>query len=321
MAITSRVDDRAAVYLPQPFSLLSMVPRISASAFKTLAALPFFAGFAAVAHAAGGHEAASSLQGLLGLPVTNAILTSWLVTALIILAVRLAVGTPKIIPGRGQAVFESALSGLRELYEPIVGKKAMPMAFPVLVTLFLFIVLHNWSGLLPFVGTVGAQYGYLNSDGTETITQFIPYIRPHTSELNGTIALALVSFGAWFIIVMRYAGPGLLIKDLFGNKADKKELAPAMYWGLSVVFFLVGIIEVVSIFIRPMTLSVRLFGNIFGGESLLHATHFIPPFYFLELLVGLVQGLVFTLLSAVYIGLICNHGDDHDHAEHGDGHH
>jgi F-type H+-transporting ATPase subunit a len=293
--------------------------RIPSNVSKTFAAFPLFAGFAVMARAAeGGHEAAASLKDhLFGLPVTNSILTSWIITLLIIVVVRLAVGTPKLIPGRGQGVLESALTGLRDLYEPIVGKKAMPMAFPLLVTLFVFIVLHNWSGLLPFVGTVG--WGH-EVDGHFHVTT--PLIRPHTSELNGTIALALVSFGAWFVIVMRYAGPSLLIKDLFGNKADKKELAPAMYWGLSLVFIVVGVIEVVSIFIRPVTLSMRLFGNVFGGENLLHAMHFLPPFYFLELLVGFVQGLVFTLLSAVYIGLICNHGDDHhddDHA-HGDEH-
>lgn len=293
-----------------------MALRVSASALKTLVALPLFAVLAATAHASeGGHEAAASLKEFIGLPVTNSILTSWLITLAIIVVVRLSVGTPKLVPGRGQSVLEGALTGLRDLYEPIVGKKAMPMAFPLLVTLFIFIVLHNWSGLLPFVGTVG--WGH-EVDGHFHITT--PLIRPHTSELNGTIALALVSFGAWFIIVMRYAGPGLLIKDLFGNKADKNELNPAIYWGLSIVFLVVGLIEVVSIFIRPVTLSMRLFGNVFGGENLLHAMHFLPPFYFLELLVGGVQGLVFTLLSAVYIGLICNHGDDH-HDDHGDGHH
>ena len=77
------------------------------------------------------------------------------------------------------------------------------------------------------------------------------------------------------------------------------------------LFFLVGFIEIVSICIRPFTLSVRLFGNIFGGENLLHATGFVFPFYLLEALVGFVQALVFTLLLSVYIGLICNHGDDH----------
>ena len=284
------------------------------SAVKSLALSTLLIASGATAFAAGGHEAASSLKDFIGVPVTNSILTSWLITIAIILVVRWMVGTPKLVPSRGQAIVEEALSGLRDLYEPIVGKKAMPMAFPVLVTLFVFIVLHNWSGLLPFVGTMG--WGH-DVDGSFHVVT--PLIRPHTSELNGTIALALVSFGAWFIIVMRYAGPGLLIKDLFGNKADKKELAPAMYWGLSLVFIVVGVIEVVSIFIRPVTLSMRLFGNVFGGENLLHAMHFLPPFYFLELLVGFVQGLVFTLLTAVYIGLICNHGDDHAE-DHGDDH-
>jgi F-type H+-transporting ATPase subunit a len=286
------------LYIKKPLLLLGLLAT-SASAFA----------------AEEGHERAADLSGFLGLPVTNSILTSWVITILLILFIRWLVGKPTIVPSRGQAVVEDAVTALRELYEPIVGKKAMPMAFPVLLTLFVFIVMHNWSGLLPFVGTVG--WGSV-VDGHFHVTT--PLIRPHTSELNGTIALALVSFGAWFIIVMRYAGPGLLIKDLFGNKADKKELAPAMYWGLSLVFLVVGLIEVVSIFIRPVTLSMRLFGNVFGGENLLHAMHFLPPFYFLELLVGFVQGLVFTLLSAVYIGLICNHGDDHHDDEHGHDH-
>jgi F-type H+-transporting ATPase subunit a len=78
------------------------------------------------------------------------------------------------------------------------------------------------------------------------------------------------------------------------------------------VFLAVGVIEVISILIRPVTLSVRLFGNVFGGESLLHNTSYFPAFYVLEILVGLLQAFVFTLLTAVYIGLICNHGDDHE---------
>ena len=78
---------------------------------------------------------------------------------------------------------------------------------------------------------------------------------------------------------------------------------------------IVGVIEVFSIAIRPFTLSVRLFGNVFGGENLLHGTGFLFVFYFMELLVGLIQAIVFTLLSSVYIGLLCNHGDGHDHDE------
>lgn len=82
-----------------------------------------------------------------------------------------------------------------------------------------------------------------------------------------------------------------------------------------------GLIEVFSIAIRPFTLSVRLFGNVFGGENLLHGTTFFPVFYFMELMVGLIQALVFTLLTSVYIGLLCNHeGGDHAHADHEEKH-
>ena len=150
-----------------------------------------------------------------------------------------------------------------------------------------------------------------------------PWIRPHNADFNGTIALALISFGAWAIIVFKFAGPKLIIKDLFGNKADKAETPGWLYPVLSLVFLVVGLIEVFSIAIRPFTLSVRLFGNVFGGENLLHGTGFFFVFYFMELLVGVIQALVFTLLTAVYIGLLCNHeGGDHAHdAAHGGGGH
>ena len=109
-----------------------------------------------------------------------------------------------------------------------------------------------------------------------------------------------------------------MIKDLFGNKASKDELPLPMYLMLSVIFLGVGVIEIVSIAFRPISLSFRLFGNVYGGESLLanmqglFAWVMPVPFYILETLVGLIQGLVFMLLVAVYIGLICNH-DSEEH--------
>jgi F-type H+-transporting ATPase subunit a len=265
-------------------------------------------GTAAFANEGGVSEKAEPLFRVGPLPLTNSMLTSWGVTLILVFFIRWLVGKPRIVPARGQAVVEGLIEGLRDLFEPIVGKKAMPAAFPLLICFFVFILLHNWSGLFPFVGTVG--WKEINQATGEQV-RFIPWIRPLTSDLNGTIALALTSFVGWFVIVLRYAGPKALFFDLFGNKADKKEIPAALYWSLSVVFLGVGVIEVMSILIRPITLSVRLFGNIFGGENLLHSTSFIPIFYFLEILVGLVQSFVFTLLTSVYIGLICNHGDDH----------
>ncbi len=245
-----------------------------------------------------------------GWAITNSMATGWVTSAVIICIILFAVRKPQILPTKSQAVFEFLLEGLRDLFEPIIGKKAFPAAFPLLVTLFIFILINNWMGLLPGVGTVGWEKGF--SDGSH---QFIPWIRPFNADFNGTIALALVSFGAYLIIIFKYAGPKLILWDLFGNKADKAETPVWLYPFLSLVFLIVGCIEVFSIAIRPFTLSVRLFGNVFGGENLLHGTGFIFVFYFMELLVGLIQAVVFTLLSSVYIGLICNHGDEHEHAE------
>lgn len=247
-----------------------------------------------------------------GWTITNSMVTGWVVSALLVALVLWMVGKPKLLPSKGQAVIESLIEALRDLFEPIVGKAAFPLAFPVLVTLFLFILFHNWMGLIPGVGTMGWGTGehWWHLDHISR-----PLIRPHNSDFNGTIALALISFGAWIIIVFKIAGPRMILWDLFGNKAEKKETPGWLYPILALVFLLVGFIEVFSIAIRPFTLSVRLFGNVFGGENLLHGTGFFFVFYFMELLVGLIQALVFTLLTSVYIGLLCNHGDDHGHEE------
>ena len=250
-----------------------------------------------------------------GWAITNSMMTGWIISALIVALVLWMVGKPKLLPTRSQAVIESLITTLHDLFEPIVGKKAFPAAFPVLVTFFIFILMHNWMGLLPGVGTIGMGH---DVDGQFHLTR--PFIRPFTSDFNGTIALAAVSFGAWLIIVLKFTGPKMILVDLFGNKADKKETPGWLYPFLSLIFLLVGFIEVFSIVIRPFTLSVRLFGNVFGGENLLHGTGFFFVFYFMELLVGLIQALVFTLLTSVYIGLLCNHGDDHAEHDHADGH-
>ncbi|MEI7566369.1 MAG: F0F1 ATP synthase subunit A [Opitutaceae bacterium] len=251
-----------------------------------------------------------------GWAITNSMATGWTVSAVLIALILFAVRKPQVLPTKSQAVFESLLEGLRDLFEPIVGKKAFPATFPLLVTFFIFILIQNWMGLLPGVGTIG--WGHY-VDGDFHISS--PWIRPFTADFNSTIALALVSFGAYLIIIFKYAGPKLILWDLFGNKADKKETPSWLYPFLTLVFLLVGCIEVFSIIIRPFTLSVRLFGNVFGGENLLHGTGFIFIFYFMELLVGLIQATVFTLLTSVYIGLLCNHGDDHEAGHAAEAHH
>jgi len=251
-------------------------------------------------------------DAVFGLPITNSMAMSWGISLLIIIGIRLLVRTPKLVPSAGQAVVENLLGGIKDIMEPIVGKQMIGKVFPLLIGLFTFILIQNWSGMLPGVGAFGFydDHGHLEY-----------WMRPGNADLNMTIALALVAAVAgWTYFVFRYAGLKVLLFDLFGNKADPKEVPKVIYILLFPIFFLVGLIEVVSILFRPVSLSFRLFGNVFGGENLLTnmtgLVHWIVPvpFYFLEILIGAVQALVFTLLTAVYIGLICNHGDEEGHA-------
>ena len=281
---------------------------------RSLSLIGLFSPALVFASSEGVNPSAQALFHIGGLPISNSIFTTWLIAALIIIAIRLAVGTPKLIPGKGQGVVEGMAQGLRDALEPIVGKKMIGKTFPLLCGFFVFILLMNWSGLLPGVGTIKFQH-----DG-----HWLDAIRPANSDLNTTLALSVLSFVAWTYFVLRYAGFKVLVFDLFGNKADKKEVGMLMWVLLIPIFFAVGGIEVVSIAFRLISLSFRLFGNVFGGENLIHAlsdpstlgafaTYVVPAMAgLLEILVGLIQAFVFTLLSAVYIGLICNHEGGHD---------
>ena len=283
-----------------------------ASLFSALATVPSM--FAA--EHAGVSSAAEALFNLGPLPVTNSMVTSWIVAAVLIIAIRLAIQRPQLIPSRGQAIVENLVEGIYDLIAPIVGPKVAKPAFPLLVALFTFILLQNWAGLFPGVGTIGRGEVV---HGEFEVTA--PWVRPGTADMNATLALAAVAFVCWFYFIMRYAGPAFVFKDIFGNKADKKETPAVIYYPLFLIFFGAGLIEIISIAFRPVSLSFRLFGNVFGGENLMHAMSGMQkwglpaPFYLLELLIGFVQAFVFMLLVSVYIGLICNHGDDHH--EHG----
>jgi F-type H+-transporting ATPase subunit a len=247
------------------------------------------------------------LTEVFGLPLTNSIVTTWVISLLLIVFIRLLVGSPKLIPGKWQAVLESLIEGLKGLLEPIVGKKAFAMTFPLLIGLFVFILIHNWSGLLPGVGV----FGFYDATG-----HLKYWMRPANADFNATLGMALVAMLAWLIISLRVAGPKFFVWELFGNKADKKETPALIYVMLAPIFMMVGVIEIISICFRPVSLSFRLFGNVFGGENLLTSmTGMVPylvpiPFYFYEVLVGVIQALIFTLLVAIYIGLMTNHDEE-----------
>lgn len=290
----------------------SFTHSVFASEMRLLSSIGLLAPAFVFASSEGVNPNATDLFQIGGMPISNSILTTWIIAAAIIIGVRLTVGTPKLIPGKGQAVLEGMAQGLRDALEPIVGKQMIGKTFPLLCGFFVFILIMNWSGLLPGVGTIKfhTEAGWRDA------------IRPATSDLNTTLALSVISFLAWTYFVLRYAGIKVLVFDLFGNKSNRKEIGWAMWILLSFIFMGVGGIEVVSIAFRLISLSFRLYGNVFGGENLIHELGGIAPYAIpavaglLEVLVGLIQAFVFTLLSAVYIGLICNHegGHDEEHA-------
>jgi F-type H+-transporting ATPase subunit a len=283
---------------------------------------------ASPAFAEGGHGVetmASPLFKVGPLPITNSMVMTWVVALALVIVIRIVAGRPKLVPTRGQALVEDMIGGIKDIVDPIIGGTAIKAAFPLLMALFTYILIQNWSGLIPGVGTILMR--------SHTTGEWMELARPAHADMNGTIALSLCAFIAGAVLVLRFAGPKAILIDLFGNKANKAEVPAAVYYPLSVIFVAVGFLELISIFFaRPVSLSFRLYGNIFGGENLLHSMSAITrwglpiPFYFMELLVGLVQAFVFALLIAVYIGLLTNHGDGHGHDEkaHGktpDGHH
>jgi F-type H+-transporting ATPase subunit a len=135
-------------------------------------------------------SAAEALFHVGPLPVTNSMITSWVVALALIIAIRLAIRRPKLIPSRGQAIVENLVEGILDLTSPIVGNKVAKPTFPLLISLFTFILIQNWSGLFPGVGTI-----YVVDHETGG---WMELIRPGNADMNGTIALSVVAFVGWF---------------------------------------------------------------------------------------------------------------------------
>lgn len=256
---------------------------------------------------------------------TNSILVALVVLGLIMWVASKATKNMTLIPHRWQNFFEFVVEFLYGQVEKITGPKMAPKAFPLLGTLFIFILVSNLFGLVPGVGTIGWGEG-TGSFMLKEVHE--PLLRPPTADLNLTMGLAISAFLVWLYLTIREIGVWGFIVHTFGSKGGLKGFMGLV---VSAVFLFVGVIELVSIAIRPLTLSVRLYGNVFAGESVLHAMStmldnagpvasflgsvLLPiPFYFMELLVALLQAMVFTLLCAVYIQLSTTH-DDHGHEE------
>jgi len=246
-----------------------------------------------------------------GFPITNSMVVMWVVALLLIVFAQMSTRTMKQVPYGAQNFLEWLVDGLYRFLEGIIGRPLVDRTFWFFASIFIFIVASNWFGLIPGVGSIG--WGHQTPDGF-LIQE--PLLRGANADVNMTLAMALVFFAAWIVWGLQEVGPTGFVKELF---APKGESAGALRILLIAVFFAAGCLEIVSILFRPISLSFRLYGNIFAGETMLETMARMPlgwlfqiPFYFLELLVGIVQALVFMLLTAVFTLLICQH---HDHGE------
>jgi F-type H+-transporting ATPase subunit a len=246
------------------------------------------------------------------------------VAGLIIWVARWATRNMQLVPSGPQNLFELIVETLYNTFEGIVGRHMISKVFPLLATLFIFILAANWIGLFPGVGTIGFGKpgpGFLSLSEVDA-----PLLRPANADLNMTLGMAVLFMGLWVVWTIQEVGVIGFLKEQFVPKGD---VAGFLRWALIPLFFFVGVIELISIAIRPVSLSFRLFGNIYAGETLLHTMQTIGsglpfglgfltsvifplPFYFLELLVGLLQAFVFAMLCAVYIKLSTGEGE-HGH--------
>jgi F-type H+-transporting ATPase subunit a len=252
-----------------------------------------------------------------GFPITNSMIVTWIVAVMLILLARAATRNLRQVPSGVQNLMEWLVQGLYDLLESIIGTHLTRKTFWFFATIFIFIIAANWISLVPGVGTIG--WGHRTDHGF-VIDQ--PLFRGANADLNMTLAMALIFFALWIIWAIQEVGVRGVLKELF---APKGETAGAMKLLMGVVFLAAGLLEIVSILFRPVSLSFRLYGNIFAGEQMLETmSTMVPglgwllpiPFYFMELLVGLVQAMVFMLLTAVFTLLICHHEEAGSAAAH-----
>jgi F-type H+-transporting ATPase subunit a len=223
-------------------------------------------------------------------PVTNSIFTAWVVIAILVLFAYFSTRNMKTIPSGAQNLWELIVELWVGVTEQTMGRRRGRRFMPLVATAFLFILFSNWFGTLPI--------GYLTIRNAEG--EAVPIFRSADSDLNVTAAMAIMMIVLAEGFELYSLGPLGYLKGLF--------LPNPMRW--------------LEIFTRPLSLSFRLFGNIFAGEVLLATMLTVAPYVMfifigLELFVGLIQALIFSMLSLVFLSIATVHLDGHEeHGEH-----
>ncbi|KKP87436.1 MAG: ATP synthase subunit a [Parcubacteria group bacterium GW2011_GWC1_35_8] len=250
---------------------------------------------------------------------TNALVTSWLAVLIIIILAVILRKKLKEVPNVLQNVFEIVVEGALDLCDQVTNNRSLSViVFPIAISVFFFILINNWLGLLPIGGLGLLEKG-------EHGLAFIPFLRGGTADVNTTIALAIMaviganlfgifSIGIWKIF-NKYVNLKALGQIFTKIKKDKTIIIVAP------ITFFVGLLELVGEFAKIASLSFRLFGNVFAGEVLLASmaaifAYILPiPFVFLEILVGVIQALIFSMLLVVYFTISATDHDAHDEHE------
>ena len=238
---------------------------------------------------------------IFGMPITNSLIASLITTVVLIVIAYFATRDIKKVPKGLQNLFEVVIEALFNMVDSVTGdRKQSYQFFPLVATIFIFIIISNWLGLLPGFGSVGFFETAKEGMHGEEHSVFVPLLRSANSDLNTTLALAMISVFATQIFGI--AALGVL-------KYGKKFINFS-----SPIKFFVGLLELVGEIAKMISFSFRLFGNIFAGEVLLVviitlticisplASFILPlPFFALELFVGFIQALVFAMLTLVFL--------------------
>ncbi len=256
-------------------------------------------------------QEAVDIARVFGLPITNSMFVTWLTAIGLIAFAQIATRRMKLVPDGAQNFCEWLVETLYDFLQGIIGRQLVQRTFWFFASIFIFILAANWVGLIPGSDTVG--WGHRTAEGFRIDR---PLFRGATADLNMTLAMALVFFACWMVWAFQELGPLGVLRELF---APKGKTSGAMRIVMVIVFFAAGCLDIMSILFRPISLSFRLYGNIFAGENMLQTMmKLVPglgwllpvPFYFLELLVGLVQAMVFMLLTAVFTLLMSPHAQE-----------
>lgn len=250
------------------------------------------------------------------LPISNSMIMVWLAAAVIVFFCRAATRKMALVPAGFQNFAEWAIESLYDFLAGLMGEHLTKRTFWFFGSIFFFILVSNYLGLIPGVGTLHLKdaHGHMGA----------PLLRGANADINMTAAMAFSFAALWLYWALTENNLKGFLAHIFAPKGSFQGL---MLLVMIPVFLFVGVLEVISIAIRPVALTFRLFGNIYGGEQTMESLmDLIPaglqpylswlpalPFYFMELLVGFVQALVFTLLCAIFLKLICDHGEEEHH--------